>query len=135
MSTQNGKIGFAGSLLLLIALVGVAPAATDPTAEEQYLLEIINRTRWNPDAEVFRLSNQTWGDTGSPATPDLNEGITNSVINDDHAQPLAFNRNIIQAARDYSTTLLEQQRIRAHLRRHHAAIAHGSRGLRLHAVL
>ncbi len=106
MTPKIRTICFACLLLLLTALAGVASAATDPTAEEQYLLEIINRTRWNPDAEVFRLANMTWGDTGSPATPDLNEGITTGLLNDDTRQPLAFNRNIIQAARDYSTTLL-----------------------------
>jgi hypothetical protein len=93
-------------LFLASAIPSLASAATDPTAEEQYLLELINRTRWNPDAEVFRLSTETWGDTGSPATPDLNEGINNTFLFDDTRQPLAFNRNIIQAARDYSNTLL-----------------------------
>ena len=97
---------FACLLLLFTWLAGVAAAATDPTAEEQYLLELINRMRWNPDAEVFRLWTETWGDTGSPATADLNEGITNNFLSDDMRQPLAFNRSIIQAARDYSTTLL-----------------------------
>ena len=61
--------------LLLGLLFVAAPAVSGdtPTDEEQYMLEVVNRARLNPDAEVYRLRGQTWGDTGNPQPPDLNE--------------------------------------------------------------
>jgi autotransporter-associated beta strand protein len=95
--------------LLLLGWLSVAwPAFAGytPTNQEQYMLEVVNRARLNPDGEVYRLRNQTWGDTGSPRRADLNEGITSSFLTHEPRQPLAFNDTIIQAARNYSQTLL-----------------------------
>lgn len=80
--------------------------AREPTDFEQYQLELINRARSDPNAEVTRLSGETWGDMGSPATPDLNEGLAPGTINSAAKQPLAFNFDIIDAASDYSDVLL-----------------------------
>jgi uncharacterized protein YkwD len=86
-----------------------------PTPSEQYILELINRARANPDAEVTRLSAKTWGDDPSqvpgtafpkPQTPSLNEGLAAGTIPDTPKPPLAFNADLTQAARDYSNTLL-----------------------------
>jgi autotransporter-associated beta strand protein len=98
-------------LLSIVAATRLAPraalAASPPTNVEQYMLEVVNRGRLNPDGEVWRLRNQTWGDTGSPQAPDLNEGIAAaSALGHESRQPLALNDMLIQAARDYSNTLL-----------------------------
>ncbi len=81
-------------------------AALPPTAFEQFQLELINRARANPGGEVARLSTQTWGDTGNPQPPDLNEGLPVNTIPNTPKQPLAFNFDLIQSARDYSNLLL-----------------------------
>jgi hypothetical protein len=100
-------------LLGLVLNQSVAPAQTTPTDYEQYILELINRARANPTAEVTRLSGQTWGDPpGSgtnfeaPDAPELNEGMPTIPITSVAKQPLAFNLDLIQAARAYSNTLL-----------------------------
>jgi hypothetical protein len=89
-------------------VLGAAPARAQlpPTEYEQYMLELINRARANPNAEVVRLSGFTWGNTGSPATPDLNEGLAPGTISSAAKQPIALNTRLIQAAVDYSNTLL-----------------------------
>ena len=87
-----------------------------PTDFEQYQLELVNRARANPPAEVTRLSGATWGDDPAqvpgtafprPQTPDLNEGLPAGTISPAAKQPLAFNTSLIQAARDYSQTLID----------------------------
>jgi len=83
--------------------------AREPTELEQYYLELVNRARENPDAEVSRQSAQAWGNTGSPATPDLNEGLFAGTISNDAKPPLAFNRDIIDAARKYADLLLRRE--------------------------
>ena len=42
----------------------------------------------------------------APQTPDLNEGLPANTISSAAKQPLAFNVDLIQAARDYSQTLI-----------------------------
>ena len=44
------------------------------------MLELVNRMRVDPDAEVYRLRNMTWGDTESPQPSSLNEGITSNFL-------------------------------------------------------
>lgn len=77
-----------------------------PTSYEQYQLELVNRARANPGAEVTRLSSLTWGNTGAPVAPSLNEGLPPGTITNTLRQPLAFNPNLIKSARDYSALLL-----------------------------
>ncbi len=84
----------------------VAHAAVEPTIFEQYQLELINRARANPNGEVTRLSGLTWGDAGNPQPASLNEGLPAGTISGALKQPLAFNLDLIQAARDYSNLLL-----------------------------
>jgi hypothetical protein len=74
-------------------------AGYPPTAFEQLQLEWINRARANPEAEVARLN-----------IPSLNHGISFPqfyVIQPGPKPPLAFNENVIKAARDYTQTLLD----------------------------
>ena len=87
------------SVTLLLLAVGVLPAAQtawdsgNPTADEQYVLELINRARADPYAEGTRLG----------LTPDIREGLTSS----DAAAvgprgPLAMNPKLLQIARAHS---------------------------------
>jgi len=91
------------ALILVLLFVPAAWCRADlvPTDFEQYQLELVNRARANPDAEVARLSSFTWG-----GTPDLNEGLTAGTISSAAKQPLAFNVELIDAARSYSEALL-----------------------------
>jgi hypothetical protein len=106
-------VAILGSFFGLACLPSVAPAAETPTDYEQYVLELINRARANPNAEVTRLSGMTWGDDPSagtaypaPQPPSLNEGLPAGTISSAAKAPLAFNLNLIQSARDYSNTEL-----------------------------
>lgn len=103
LSTRS--IGVAS--LAVASLLACSPAAgREPTQLEQYFLELINRARANPNAEVTRLSGEVWGDEGSPATPDLNEGLPAGTITSAPKQPLAFDPRILDAASDYGAFLL-----------------------------
>ncbi len=65
-----------------------------PTAQEQYMLELINRARANPSAEAARLNLA------------LNDGLAAGTISSTAKQPLAFNELLIDAARGHSSFLL-----------------------------
>jgi hypothetical protein len=84
-------------------------AAREPSALEQYYLELVNRTRANPNAEVTRLSGEIWGDTGSPVAPNLNEGLISGTISAAAKPPLAFDTRLLDAASDYSDQLLANE--------------------------
>ena len=77
-------------------------AAVYPTPQEQYLLQLINRARANPTAEVQR-SAPNWP---SGVTPDLNEGIPAGTIPSTPKQPLAMNPFLVDAARKHSQYLV-----------------------------
>ena len=66
-----------------------------PTAEEQYLLELVNRARQNPTAEA-----QLYGIS-------LNQDLSPGTISETPKQPLAFNLNLIAAAREHSQWMLD----------------------------
>jgi len=69
----------------------------EPLAEEIYFLELINRTRANPNAEA-----QIYG-------IDLNEGISASdAISSLPKQPIAFNLNLYRAALFHSEDMIAQ---------------------------
>ena len=65
-----------------------------PTAYEQYFLELVNRARANPDAEAQRLG------------IGLNDGLSAGIISATAKQPLAFNPLLIDAARGHSDWML-----------------------------
>ncbi len=91
-----------------LTLAGGSPGLTrEPTDLEQYYLELINRARANPNGEVSRLSGEVWGDEGSPAAPNLNEGLPPGTISSAPKPPLAFDPRLIEAADAYSRLLLE----------------------------
>ena len=95
-----------GAVGLFAALLPCSVAsAREPTEFEQYMLERMNFARANPLLEIERLAGEPWGDDGN-AMAGLNEGLPTGTISSDPKQPLAFNLNLIDAASDYSDTLL-----------------------------
>ncbi|MEL6383309.1 MAG: CAP domain-containing protein [Cyanobacteria bacterium J06626_18] len=66
-----------------------------PSANEQYLLELVNRARSNPSAEA---SLQGIG---------LNQGLAPGTISSSAKQPLVFNPKLIDASRDHSEWMLD----------------------------
>lgn len=70
-------------------------SAVQPTANEQYLIELINRARANPTAEAASFG------------IDLNEGIAPGTIADTPKQPLAVNPFITDAARGHSQFMID----------------------------
>ncbi|HET6246574.1 MAG TPA: CAP domain-containing protein [Tepidisphaeraceae bacterium] len=107
----------------LAGLAAPAFGGDTPTDYEQYVLQLINRARANPNNEVTRLSGMTWGDDPAlvpgtaypqPQTPSLNEGLPVGTISSAAKPPLAFNTDLIQAARDYSNTLLSNNQNLTH---------------------
>jgi serralysin len=66
-----------------------------PSAYEQYMLELVNRARLNPQAEanLFGIG--------------LNDGLLSGTISDTAKQPLAFNLLLIDAARVHSQWMLD----------------------------
>ncbi|MFO7900670.1 MAG: SdrD B-like domain-containing protein [Planctomycetota bacterium] len=77
--------------------------AAFPTNHDQYMLELVNRARANPTAEVVRFSDPALWD----GDPDLNESLAPNQISTAPKQPLAFNLYLIDAARDHSQWLLD----------------------------
>jgi len=69
-------------------------SAVGPTANEQYLIELINRARANPTAEASSFS------------IDLNEGLTPGTIASTPKQPLAVNPLLTDAARNHSQFMI-----------------------------
>ena len=69
----------------------------EPTAHEQYMLELTNRARQNPLAEAARYNF------------DLNEGLQPGTISAEAKQPLAFNFDLIEASRDHSQWMLDNE--------------------------
>ena len=74
-------------------------ATTLPSAQDQYMLELINRGRANPQAEANEHLNG-----------DLNEGLSSDKISTDAKQPLAFNLNLNAAAEGHSQWLLDNNK-------------------------
>ena len=65
-----------------------------PTAQEQLMLELVNRARMNPTEEAAEYE------------IDLNQGLSPGEILPSAKQPLAFNFKLIDAARDHSQWML-----------------------------
>ena len=67
-----------------------------PTAQEQYMLELVNRARANPNAEAQRYGIS------------LNQGLAAGTLNNSVKQPLVFNSNLIQSSRVHSRWMLDR---------------------------
>lgn len=72
-------------------------AAVQPTAQDQYMIELINRARANPGTEAARYG-----------LADLNEGLSAGTISADAKQPLAVNPYITDAAQKFAQDLLSK---------------------------
>ncbi|NEP86262.1 MAG: hypothetical protein F6K18_05165 [Okeania sp. SIO2C2] len=70
-------------------------ATTLPSAQDQYMLELINRGRQDPAAEADHYN------------IDLNEGLAQDTISTDAKQPLAFSLNLNTAANEHSQWMLD----------------------------
>lgn len=68
---------------------------SEPTALDQYLLELINRARMDPTAEAARLG------------IDLNQGLSQGQITTAAKQPLAFDTVLADSARGHAEWMLE----------------------------
>lgn len=81
------------------AEVNTTPSAIDvarqPTATEVLVLEMVNRARFDPEAEA-----ELYGIT-------LNAGVSGTPISPDRKPPLAFNLQLIDAARKHSDWMLD----------------------------
>ncbi|NEP17918.1 MAG: hypothetical protein F6J97_13605 [Leptolyngbya sp. SIO4C1] len=66
-----------------------------PTAQDQYMLELLNQTRANPQAEANRLLGGK-----------LNQDLAAGTISGTPKQPLAFNPKLFTAARDHGQWML-----------------------------
>ncbi|MBU2885654.1 CAP domain-containing protein [Gilvimarinus agarilyticus] len=64
------------------------------TAQEVLMVELINRARFDPQAEADRYG------------IDLNDDLAPGTISPDQKQPLAFNTDLMHAARDHSQWML-----------------------------
>jgi serralysin len=69
---------------------------TLPTAQDQLMLELVNRARANPQAEADRLLGGN-----------LNEGLAPGTISTAAKQPLAFNLNLNAAAEGHNQWMLD----------------------------
>lgn len=74
-------------------------AAVEPTANDQYMLELINWARANPALAA------------SGNGIDLNEGLAAGTITTDAKQPLAFNLNLVDAARNHTQWMLSNNKL------------------------
>ncbi|MEO0534037.1 MAG: CAP domain-containing protein [Cyanobacteria bacterium P01_A01_bin.123] len=65
-----------------------------PSANEQYMLELVNRARSNPNAEAAQYG------------IGLNQGLPSGTISGSSKQPLAFNFDLIDSSRNHSQWML-----------------------------
>ena len=99
-STRWGSgAGICAVLAAVAALTATPPdAGADetsprPTAVEQYQLEVLNRTRADPEGEAARFK------------IDLNEGLPDGTLGPEAREPLAVNFELITAARAHNKDL------------------------------
>ncbi len=97
-------------LFLAIAfglLLAVAAQGREPTEQEQYFVELINRARLDPEAEVIRLGTGDLNEGPPTLGPDswtiVPEPACEGRVN--CFQPLAINPNLVGTASDYATAL------------------------------
>jgi hypothetical protein len=98
-STPKVSLGVAGvAAVLAIGAAGPVPeawadASDEPTGAEQYMIEILNRTRADPDAEAARFGIS------------LNEGLPAGTLTNEAREPLAVNLELTRAARLHNKDL------------------------------
>ncbi len=76
-------------------------------ANEQYLLELINRARLDPNAELVRYNGAVAsGAYNGPAMSSLDDGLAPGAISRTALQPLAPNESLVRAAANHSQYML-----------------------------
>src|SRR3569832_2389389 len=70
---------------------------SEPTALDQFLIELINRARLNPAKEAARLG------------IDVNQGLSQGQITATPKQPLAFDPALTDSARGHAQWMLEEK--------------------------
>ena len=82
----------------------LSTAAIEPTAEEQYMLQLINRARANPPAEARRLLAAARTDPALREMARLADlpAFARILARTPARPPLAFNPRLIEAARDHA---------------------------------
>ena len=101
VSLDDGNGNVTQDVITLLA----EDAVGTPSVLDVYMLELINRARANPQAEVERYGPEYW-----EGTPDLNEGLDPGTITADPKAPLAFNTSLIAAAQQHSQYLVDNDR-------------------------
>jgi uncharacterized protein YkwD len=94
---SSGEYGGKSSRLLLALITSATTrfvCMAQPTSYEQYLLELVNRARLDPSSEAAREG------------IGLNDGLAPGTISAAPKQPLAFNPQLIDAARGQSNWML-----------------------------
>jgi Ca2+-binding RTX toxin-like protein len=79
-----------------------------PSVYEQFMLELVNRARLNPNAEVERY--YTIDLTSNPVKDwdyYLNNGLASGTINSDPKQPLVFNSHLLDSSRSHTQWMLD----------------------------
>ncbi|MGK7943797.1 MAG: CAP domain-containing protein, partial [Microcystaceae cyanobacterium] len=71
------------------------PSVTGPSVYEQYMIELVNRARENPEAEAILYG------------IDLNEGLSPGTITSNSKQPLASNQFLTDSANSHSQWMLD----------------------------
>lgn len=89
-------------------LLAAAAVAIEPTAEEQYMLQLVNRARSDPSAEARRLLGLARHDEAiRPMLRLANLPAFARIMTRTHPlPPLAFNPRLIEAARDQDAAML-----------------------------
>jgi len=92
---QHSGISPAGQSAYPQSVVQIKYEHGDPTPNEQYLLELVNRARSKPSEEASQFG------------IDLNQGLDPNTISSDSKRPLAFNSRLIESARFHSQNMLD----------------------------
>ena len=83
---------------------------TQPSAYEQYMLELINRTRLDPDGEVdrFNATINTYNNVySSPRSLMISVTDGDANVTSDPLQPLAFNSLLIESSKAHTDWMLD----------------------------
>jgi hypothetical protein len=100
--SPRASLLLACSAATVAAQLGHTARAAGPTADEQYMIQIINRARANPTAEVNRYPASAY----TTGVADLNEGLPAGTISSAPKAPLAVNTALTTVAENYTQTLL-----------------------------
>jgi uncharacterized protein YkwD len=117
--------GFSFALTIWATFVGTAACGREPTNEEQFMLEMINRMRTAPQQELDLLANINYGAAttfASPSSADPNVAAALNFFNVrpdilvtqwsalSAVQPLAWNQHLGDSSSTYSQVMIDLDR-------------------------